>query len=80
MKSFSPNKVNGDSGSRPNSPVSVDGGQASHAPSIYEQGQAAGGIFYILQKIAQALQRAAQPAQVVPQRTAIEKEWQDTDP
>ena len=27
----------------------------------------------ILQKIAQALQRAMQPAQVVPQRTAIER-------
>ena len=41
MESSSPNRVKGDSGSRTNSPVSVDGGQASHAPSIHEQVQAA---------------------------------------
>ena len=67
------NRVRGDSGSRSNSLVSVDGGQASHAPSIHEQGQAAGGTMDILQQIAQALQRAAQPATVVPQRSAIER-------
>ena len=73
MESSGHHGVRGDSGSRPNSPASVDGGQASHAPSIHEQGQAAGGTMDILQQIAQALQRAAQPAQVVPQRIAIER-------
>ena len=38
MDSTGHNRVRGDSGSHPNSPVSVDGGQASHAPSIHEQG------------------------------------------
>ena len=66
MDSIDHNKVRGDSRSRPNSPVSVDGGQASHAPSISEQGQAAGSAMDILQQIAQALQRAAQPVAVVP--------------
>ena len=51
----------------------MEGGQASHAPSIHEQGQAVGGAMDILQKISQALQRAAQPAAVVPQRSAIER-------
>ena len=59
MESSGPNRVRGDSRSRPNSLVSVDGGQASHALSIDEQGQAAGGTVDILQQIAQALQRAA---------------------
>ena len=40
MDSTCHNRVRGDSGSSPNSPISVDGGQASHAPSIHEQGQA----------------------------------------
>ena len=44
-----PHRVRGDSGSRPNSPASVEGGQASHAPSIHEQGQAVGGAMDILQ-------------------------------
>ena len=61
MESLCPNRVRGDSRSRPNSPASVDGGQASHAPSIHDQGQAIGGAIDILQQIAQALQRAAQP-------------------
>ena len=52
MESSSPNRVRGDSGILLNSPVSVDGGQASHAPSIHEQGQAAGGTVDVLQKIA----------------------------
>ena len=72
MESSGPTKVSGDSRSRPNSHVSIDGGQASHAPSIHEQRQAIGGTIDILQKIPQALQRAAQLAQVVPQRTIIE--------
>ena len=48
MESSGPNRVRGDSGSRPNSPVSVDDGQASHAPSIHEQGQVVGGTVDIL--------------------------------
>ena len=66
-------RVRGDLGSCPNSPASVEGGQASHAPSIHEQGQAVGGAMDILQQIAQVLQRTAQPAAVVPQRSAIER-------
>ena len=73
MDSSGHNRVRGESRSPPNSPVSVDGGQACHAPSIHEQGQAAGGTMDILQKIAQALQRAAQPAAVVSHRSAIER-------
>ena len=73
MESLGPNRVKGDSRSRPNSLTSVDGGQASHAPLIHEQGQAIGGAVDILQQIAQALQRAAQPVQVVPQRVVIER-------
>ena len=41
MDSSGPHKVGGDSGSRPNSPVSVEGGQTFHAPSMNEQGQVA---------------------------------------
>ena len=48
MESSGPNRVRGDSGSHPNSHVSVDGGQASHAPSIHEQGQPARVIIDIL--------------------------------
>ena len=73
MDSTSHNRVRGDLGCRPNSPVSVDGGQVSHTPSIHEQGQVARGTMDILQQIAQALQRAAQPAAVVSQRLAIER-------
>ena len=73
MDSSGPHKVRGDLRSSPNSPASVEGGQASHAPSIREQGKAAGGAMDILQQIAQVLQRASQPAAVVPQRSAIER-------
>ena len=73
MDSLGPHKVEGDSRSRPNSPVSVEGGQASHAPSMDKQGQVAGGAVDILQQIAQALQRAVQPAAVTPQRSAIKR-------
>ena len=66
MDGLGPHKVRGDSRSRPNSPAGVEGGQASHASLIHEQGQAAGGAMNILQQIAQALQRAAQLATVVP--------------
>ena len=51
----------------------MDGGQASHAPSIYDQGQEIGGTIDILQQIAQALQSAAQPAIVAPQWSTIER-------
>ena len=73
MDGSGPHRVSGDSRSRPNSPPSLEGGQASHASSIREQGQAAGGAMDILQQIAQALQRAAQPVVVVPQRSVIER-------
>ena len=73
MDGLGPHGVRGDSGSCPNSPTSVESGQASHAPSIREQGQAVGGAMDILQQITQALQRAAQPAAVVPQLSAIER-------
>ena len=66
MNSSGPHRVGGDSGSCPNSPASVDGGQASHASPMNDQGQATRGAMDILQQIAQALQRAAQPAAVVP--------------
>ena len=66
-------RVKGDSGSRPNNHVSVDGGQVSHAPSIHEQVQAVGGTIDIFQQIAQALQRKAQPTVIAPQRSAIER-------
>ena len=66
MDGSGPHRVKGDSRSRPNSPANVEGGQASHAPSIREQGQAAGSAMDILQQITQALQRVAQPAVVVP--------------
>ena len=73
MDSSGPHRVRGDSGSRPNSPASVDGGQASFTPLMNNQGQATGGAMDILQQIAQALQRAAQPTAVGPHRSAIER-------
>ena len=73
MDSLGHQRVRGDLGSCSNSPVSVDGGQVSHAPSIHEQGQAKGGTIDILQQIAQALQRATQPATVAPQQLDIER-------
>ena len=48
MDGSEPHRVRGDSRSRPNSPASVEGGQASHAPSIHEQGQAVRGAMDIL--------------------------------
>ena len=38
MDGSGPYNIIGDSGSLPNSLASVEGGQASHAPSIREQG------------------------------------------
>ena len=45
---------------------SSEGGQASHAPLVNEPEQVAGGAIDILQQLAQALQRAAQPTAVAP--------------
>ena len=73
MNGSGPHRVRGDSGSSPNSPVSVEGGQTSRALSISEQGQAIGRAMDILQQIAQALQRVVQPTTVVPQRSTIER-------
>ena len=66
MDGSGPHRVKGDSRSCLKSLASVEGGKASHAPSIFEQGQAIGSAMDILQQIAQALQRVAQPATVVP--------------
>ena len=49
MDGSGPYRVRGDSGSRPNSLASGEGGQASHAPLIREQGQAVGSAMDILQ-------------------------------
>ena len=48
MDGSGPHRVKGDLRSRPNSPASVESGQASHAPSISEQGQATGSAMDIL--------------------------------
>ena len=68
-----PFRVEDDQGNHQDSPASVEGGQASHAPLMNESEPAAGGAIDILQQLAQALQRAAQPAAVAPQRLAIER-------
>ena len=73
MDSSGPHRVRGDLGSRPNSLASMEGGQASHALLIREQGQAVEGAIDILQHIAQFLQRAAQLALVPPQWSDIER-------
>ena len=41
-------RVEDDQGTRPNSPASVEGVQASHAPLMSELGQVAGGTMSIL--------------------------------
>ena len=46
--------------------ASVVGGQASHAPPVNESEQVVGGTMDILQQLAQALQRARQPAAIAP--------------
>ena len=48
MDGSRPHMIRGDSRSLPNSLASVEGGKASHAPSIREQGQAEGGAMDIL--------------------------------
>ena len=66
-------RVEGDQGNCPDSPASVVGGQASHAPQVNESEQVAGGTIGILQQLAQALQRARQPAVIASQRSTIER-------
>ena len=73
MDSSGTHRVEGDPGNRPDSPASVVGGQASHAPPTNEPEQVVGGTMGILQQLAQALQRAGQPAAIAPQRSAIER-------
>ena len=73
MDGSSTQRVEGDRGNHPDSPVSVVGGQASHAPPVNEPKQVVGGTMGILQQLAQALQRAAQPVLVAPQQSAIER-------
>ena len=60
-------------GNCPDSPASVVGGQASHASPTNEPEQVVGGTIGILQQLAQALQRAGQPAANAPQRSTIER-------
>ena len=45
-------RVEGDQGNRPDSPASVVGGQAAHAPLVNEPEQVAGGTMGILQLLA----------------------------
>ena len=45
-------RVAGDKGDRPDSPASVEGGQALHAPPIHQQEPTMGGTTDILQQIA----------------------------
>ena len=45
-------RVEGDQGNRPDSPASVIGGQASHAPPMNEPEQVVGGTMGILQQLA----------------------------
>ena len=73
MDSSTPLRVEDDQGNRPDSPTSVEGGQASRAPPVNESEQVAKGTIGILQQLAQALQRAWKPAVIAPQRLAIEK-------
>ena len=73
MDSSGTHRVECDSGDRLDSPASVVGGQASHAPPTNESEQVVGGTMGILQQLAQALQRAGQPAAIAPQRSAIER-------
>ena len=73
MDSSGTHRVEGDPGNRPDSPVSVEGGQASHAPPTNEPEQVVGGTMGILQQFAQTLQRAEKSAAIAPQRSAIER-------
>ena len=78
MSGISSFRVEGDQRDRTDSPVSVEGGQASHAPMIHEQEQVAGGTMDILQQLPRPLQRTAQPAAVASQIHPL-REWQGID-
>ena len=66
-------RVEGDQGNRPDSHASVIGGQVSHAPPMNESKQVVRGTMGIFQQLAQALQRAGQPAAIASKRSAIER-------
>ena len=59
MNGSSSQRVVGDQRDRPDSPASVEGGQASHASPLHQHEPTMGGTMEILQQIAQALQGAA---------------------
>ena len=48
MDGSSSQRVVGDQGDRPDSPASVEGGQASHAPPLHQQELTMGGTMEIL--------------------------------
>ena len=73
MDGLGTHRVEGDQGNRLDSLASVVGGQASHDPPVNGSKQVAGGTMGILQQLAQALQRAGQPAAISPQQSAIER-------
>ena len=62
MDSSAPLRVKDDQGNNPNSLASVEVGQASHALLVNELEQVARGTIGILQRLAQALQRAGHPS------------------
>ena len=72
MDNSAPLRFEDDQGNRPDSPASVESGQASHAPLVNEPEQDVGGTMGIHQQLAQALQRAGQPAAIAPQQSTIE--------
>ena len=53
MDGSSTHRVKGDQGNCPDSPASVVGGQASHAPPVNESKKVVGGTIGILQQLAQ---------------------------
>ena len=52
MDSSTPLRIEDDQGNRPNSPASMEGGQASHAPPVNEPEHVARGAIDILQQLA----------------------------
>ena len=66
-------RIEDDQGTRPSSPASVEGGQASHAPPMSKPEQVSRGTMGILHQLAQALQRAGQPVVTAPKRSAIKR-------
>ena len=72
-------RVEGDLGNRPDSPASVVGGQASHAPPTNEPEQVVGGTMGILQQLAQPCKEPGNQLQLLRSDQPL-KEWQGTDP